>query len=64
MKLKVTLRAELGAGTLYWVTDIDSDSDEEAVAAAEALFLETIDSGTAWAFRDYDIAPGTDSESG
>lgn len=63
MKFKVTLKAELGAGILYWVADIDSDSDENAMAAAEALFLEAIDDGTDWAFTDYDVAPSNDSDS-
>lgn len=63
MKFKVTLKAELGAGTLYWVSDIESDSEESAVAAAEASFLETLDSGNHWTFSDYDVISDADSDS-
>lgn len=51
---KVTLKSDLKHGTFYWVTNIDAQSEEEAVTAAEHLFLEQINNNAEWDFSDYD----------
>jgi len=51
---KVTLQSELTHGTFYWVTNVDAASEEEAVTAAEHLFMEQIDSAGEWDFSNYD----------
>ncbi|HPF47080.1 MAG: hypothetical protein KDF58_09915 [Alphaproteobacteria bacterium] len=51
---KVTLKSELPRGTFYWVTNVNADSEEEAVASAENLFLEQINTANDWDFSDYD----------
>ena len=53
---KVTLKATLGRGEFYWVTEVDADSEEEAVVAAENLFLAEMDRIEEWEFTDFDIA--------
>jgi len=50
---KVTLQATIGRGTFYWVVEIDADSDEEAVVAAENLFLTEVERGGEWEFNDF-----------
>lgn len=51
---KVTLKSELNRGTFYWVTNVTAASEEEAVTAAEHLFLEQIENAKEWDFSDYD----------
>ena len=51
---KVTLQSKLTHGTFYWVTNVNAASEEEAVTAAEHLFMEQIDSAREWDFSDYD----------
>ncbi|MEZ5758315.1 MAG: hypothetical protein R3D86_08850 [Emcibacteraceae bacterium] len=51
---KVTLKSDLPRGTFYWVTKVNADSEEEAVASAENLFLEQINTAKDWDFSDYD----------
>jgi len=50
---KVTLQATIGRGTFYWVVDVEADSDEEAVVAAENLFLTEVERGGEWEFNDF-----------
>ncbi|MBK1638714.1 hypothetical protein CCR85_00885 [Rhodothalassium salexigens] len=57
MQRKVTLQARLGRGTFYWVCTVHADSDEEAITAAENLFMEEVRSGREWEFEDFEIDP-------
>ncbi|MFC3052431.1 hypothetical protein [Kordiimonas pumila] len=52
---KVTLKASLPHGTFYWVTEVDARSEEEAVVAAENLFLAEMDRIDEWAFSDFEV---------
>ena len=52
---KVTLQAQLPHGTFYWVSEVDADSEEEAVVAAENLFLAEMDRIEEWTFSDFNI---------
>ncbi|GHF16965.1 hypothetical protein GCM10017044_09150 [Kordiimonas sediminis] len=54
-KLKVTLQAKLNRGTFYWVTTVDASSEEEAVVAAENLFLAEMEKANEWEFDDYNV---------
>jgi len=54
-KQKVTLQASLPHGTFYWVTNVDANSEEEAVVAAENLFLAEMEKIDEWEFTDYDV---------
>jgi hypothetical protein len=54
-KQKVTLQAALPHGTFYWVTNVDANSEEEAVVAAENLFLAEMEKIDEWEFTDYDV---------
>ena len=54
-KRKVTLKAELKHGSFYWVCDVSANSDEEAVVAAENLFLTEVESAADWEFTDFDV---------
>jgi hypothetical protein len=51
---KVTLKTELKLGIFYWVTNVNASSEEEAVTAAEHVFLEQLDNAKEWDFSDYD----------
>lgn len=53
---KVTLQASLPHGTFYWVTEVDAASEEEAVVAAENLFLEEMENIEEWEFTDFEVA--------
>jgi len=55
-KRKVTLKASLPRGVFYWVTDVEADSDEEAVVAAENLFLAEMEKIDEWEFTDFEVA--------
>lgn len=55
-KQKVTLQASLPRGTFYWVTEVEASSEEEAVVAAENLFLAEMEKIDEWEFTDYDVA--------
>ena len=50
----VTLKSDLKHGTFYWVTQVNAASEEEAVTAAEHLFLEQLNGSEEWDFSDYD----------
>ena len=54
-KKTVTLKAPLKRGTFYWVADVDADSEEEAVVAAENLFLKELENAGDWEFDDYNV---------
>jgi hypothetical protein len=54
-KQKVTLQATLPHGTFYWVTNVEANSEEEAVVAAENLFLAEMEKIDEWEFTDYDV---------
>ena len=54
-KKKVTLQAELQKGTFYWVTEVNADTEEEAVVAAENLFLAEMERAKDWEFTDYNV---------
>ncbi|MBL4602746.1 MAG: hypothetical protein JKY84_08375 [Emcibacteraceae bacterium] len=51
---KITLKSELKRGTFYWVTNVNAESEDEAVTAAEHLFLEQLAKTNEWDFSDYD----------
>lgn len=53
---RVTLKASLERGEFYWVTDVDANTEEEAVVAAENLFLAEMDRIEEWEFTDFDVA--------
>ncbi len=55
-KKRVTLKATLARGEFYWVTDVDADTEEEAVVAAENLFLAEMDRSKDWEFTDFDVS--------
>jgi hypothetical protein len=54
-KKTVTLKATLSRGEFYWVTEVDANSEEEAVVAAENLFLAEMDRIDEWEFTDFDV---------
>lgn len=54
---KVILKAALSRGTFYWVAEVDADTEEEAVVAAENLFLSEVERAEDWHFTDYDVEP-------
>ncbi len=56
-RYKVTLRAALKRGTFYWVAEVAADSEEEAVTAAEHLFMAEVESPGEWTFDDYAVEP-------
>lgn len=56
MALKnVTLKATLNKGTFYWVTQVNADSEEEAVVAAENLFLAELEKSADWEFEEFEV---------
>ena len=55
MKYHVTLKATVKRGTFYWVTDVDADSEEEAIVAAEHKFEAQTETGEEWAFDEFDV---------
>ncbi len=52
----VTLKAELSRGTFYWVAIVNADSEDEAVVAAEHLFMAEVEKAGEWTFSDYEVA--------
>ncbi|MCK0069110.1 MULTISPECIES: hypothetical protein [Kordiimonas] len=52
---KVTLQAKLKRGTFYWVAEVEAASEEEAVVAAENLFLAEMENAHEWEFSDYNV---------
>lgn len=55
-RMKVTLKAELPTGEFYWVTTVEADSDEEAITAAEHLFMSELDKNKEWEFDSFEVA--------
>lgn len=53
----VTLKAELSRGTFYWVATVDAESDDEAVVAAEHLFMAEVEKAGEWIFSDFQVEP-------
>lgn len=53
---RVTLKATLKRGEFYWVADVDASSEEEAVVAAENLFLSEMERIEDWEFTDFEVA--------
>ena len=51
----VTLKAEMPNGTFYWVTEVNAETEEEAVAAAEELFLSQIEDCADWNFSEFEV---------
>lgn len=51
----VTLKATMKHGEFYWVTTVDADSEEEALVAAENLFLSEMERVGDWEFSDYNV---------
>jgi hypothetical protein len=51
---KVTLKSELKHGAFYWVANVNAASEDEAVTAAEHLFIEELNGAGEWDFSDYD----------
>jgi hypothetical protein len=51
---KVTLKSDVKLGTFYWVANVTAQSEDEAINAAENLFLEQLSSSDEWDFTDYD----------
>ena len=54
-KHKVTLQAKLKRGIFYWVTTVEASSEEEAVVAAENLFLTEVENASEWEFDDFNV---------
>ena len=56
-KKQVTLKAVLGKGVFYWVCEVKADTDEEAIVAAEHLFLSETSDNDDWQFNEFDVQP-------
>lgn len=54
-KMNITLKATLKRGTFYWVTQVNADSEEEAVQAAENLFLAEVENASDWEFNEFEV---------
>ncbi len=54
-KRKVTLQSTMKRGTFYWVCDVNAESDDEAVVAAENLFANEMENSEDWTFTDYNV---------
>lgn len=52
---RVTLQANLPHGTFYWVTEVNAGTEEEAVVAAENLFLAEMENIDEWEFTDFEV---------
>ena len=52
---KITLKADLKRGSFYWVSTVDAASEEEAITAAEHLFMAEIENAADWSFSDSNI---------
>lgn len=54
-KFHVTIRAKLGTGTLYWVTDVTSGNEDNALKKAVESFEKELDQNDNWNFSDYEV---------
>lgn len=52
-KYHVTLKAILKRGTFYWVADVSARSEEEALVAAEHLFMAEAEKAGQWSFDEF-----------
>jgi hypothetical protein len=52
---KITLKADLKRGSFYWVTTVEASDADEAVIAAEHLFMAEMENSADWSFSDSDI---------
>ncbi|NOZ66876.1 MAG: hypothetical protein GXP00_10340 [Alphaproteobacteria bacterium] len=52
---KVTLKADLKRGSFYWVSTVEASNADEAVIAAEHLFMAEMENSADWNFSDSDI---------
>ena len=57
-RMKVTMKAELPNGEFYWVTNVEADSEEEALVAAENLFISEMEKKRSWEFDSFEVTPG------
>lgn len=54
-KKNVTLKATLGNGTFYWVAQVNADSEDEAIVAAENLFMAELERSHEWEFNEFEV---------
>ncbi|HZD27051.1 MAG TPA: hypothetical protein VE631_12355 [Alphaproteobacteria bacterium] len=54
-KYHVTLKATLGRGELYWVSDVSAADEDAAMAEAERLFMEELEHPEEWSFSEADV---------
>jgi hypothetical protein len=54
-KMNITLKASLKRGTFYWVTEVEANSEEEAVQSAENLFLAEVENANEWEFNEFEV---------
>ena len=52
---KVTLKSDLKRGSFYWVSSVNAASEEEAVIAAEHLFMAEMENAEEWSFSDSNV---------
>jgi len=56
-KFHVTLKANLSDGELYWVSDVQADTEDAAMAVAEEHFTRQLDKAAEWSFSEADVEP-------
>lgn len=56
-KMKVTLKSNIKSGEFYWVTTVNADSEEEAITAAEHLFISILEKNPEWEFDEFEVVP-------
>ncbi|MBT4043246.1 MAG: hypothetical protein HOK21_22195 [Rhodospirillaceae bacterium] len=54
-KYHVTLKADLIDGDLYWVSDVEADNEDAAMAVAEEIFARHLEDAKEWAFSEADV---------
>ncbi len=54
-RFHVTLKATLRRGELYWVTDVDAADEDDAMAQAEAVFIDELEGSSEWSFSEADV---------
>lgn len=57
----VTLKAILGRGSFYWVCDVTAASEDEAITAAEHLFMAEVGKAADWTFDEANAEPAAPS---
>ena len=57
----VTLKATLTRGSFYWVCDVTADSEDEAITAAEHLFMAEVGKAADWTFDEFSAEPAAPS---